>query len=241
MDTGRYGEAEPLFRRALVIVEQADPRKLREEERPQYRDRALTTLGACLVELGEYDEAAALLEQSRTSKLTNLKTENHPSYALTLHWIAKLKFLIGDADGAEPLLRRAIEIRQTVWPLGHPQTASSQALLGELLLEQDRADDAEPILAGALEIDRTMLPVNHWHTAHAASLLGRCQMALGKAPEAEALLVEGAETLRLARGDADAYARGAITRLADFYRQTDRPELAKPLDEALRRSAPVND
>lgn len=239
MDTGRYLEAEPLFRRALVIVEQADPRKLREEERPQYRDRAQTTLGACLVELGEHQEAAELLERSLDSKRQTLG-EAHPSYALTLHWMAKLEFQTGDVAQAEPLARKALEIRQAVWPLGHPHIASSQALLGEILLRQNRAAEAEPILTAALEIDRTMLPVNHWHTAHVASLLGRCLMRQGDTEEAEELLVEGMESLRLARGDSDGYAQGAIERLAELYRATARPELATPLENILQRSTPAN-
>jgi hypothetical protein len=106
-------------------------------------------------------------------------------------------------------------------------------LLAEILLAQDDAEGAEPLLDEAMDICRTMQPLGHWYTGHVASLQGAALAALGRTQEAEPLLAEGVDTLRVARGDRDRHTQAAIARLARFYRDTRRLDLAEPLERLL--------
>jgi hypothetical protein len=55
----------------------------------------------------------------------------------------------GQATAAEPLARRAVEIRRRVLPKGNWQTASAESLLGAVLTALGRYNEAEPLFIGA--------------------------------------------------------------------------------------------
>jgi len=228
MELGRYEDAELLARRAWTIVANAPPESLSGRERPQYYARAQTTLAAALVELGEYDEAEALLLDSLDRKREQLG-DAHPDVAGSLYWLAKLRFRTGDLQSAEPLAREAIKIRKEK----SPYLASSLALLGEILLAQGKPAEAEQKLLSAMDIFRTISPLGYWQTGHAASVLGSCLAALDRNSEAEPLLVEGATTLVESRGSTDPYAMTAMQRVAEYYEADGRPNLAGPYRKSL--------
>ncbi len=240
METGKYAEAEPLFRLALARVVNAPSEQLRGEDRPQYIGRAQTSLGACLVEVGELDEAEALLLASLEGKREMLG-DSHVSVSSTLHWLAKLRLRQDRLADAELLAREAVDIRRAAWPMGHPFLAGSLGLLGEILLIDERAEQAAALLAEALEMHDARQPPGYWLGGHVASLLGAAMAELNESIEAEALLMEGVETLRLARGDADPYTQLAVARLTAFYRSAGRSDSAEAYEQIIAPSGAGRD
>ena len=141
----------------------------------------------------------------------------------------------GDLDGAEPLLRKALE--ECYEKLGdrHPSTLTSIGNLGSLLNEQGDLDGAEPLLREALEGLRETLGDRHLHTlisiGNYADLLremgdlGAARRAMGNAPEvaretlgadhANTLAVEAhAARIAIALGEADMTAlRDVVARM----------------------------
>src|SRR6202012_1126388 len=67
----------------------------------------------------------------------------------------------GDPEGAEPLLREALEIRKDVLGERHPDYATNLSSLAGLLWARGDLDGAEPLLRRALEIRWDVLGATH--------------------------------------------------------------------------------
>src|SRR5205823_1704110 len=65
---------------------------------------------------------------------------------------------LGRYDGAEPNLRRALELRSRVLPEGHVDIARSLSSVAVLLKEQGKLDEAEPLFREALRIRTSAMP-----------------------------------------------------------------------------------
>jgi tetratricopeptide (TPR) repeat protein len=74
----------------------------------------------------------------------------HPLTATTLLGLGELLLDRGAADRAEPLLREALAMRQTVLPPEHPHVAEAQHFLGTALLADRRYVEAERYLLASL-------------------------------------------------------------------------------------------
>jgi len=174
METGKYAEAEDIYRRTLTeMATFQDGDGLHGRERPQYVARAQTSLAACLVELGKFSEAEPLLRESLRTKRELLSPE-HPSVAISLHWLAKSALDQGQSSAAETLAREALAIRISKLGERHPYTAISLGMLGSALLSQGRLDDAQMMLSDALDIQREKLPAGHWRTAYTGARMAEC-------------------------------------------------------------------
>jgi hypothetical protein len=66
--------------------------------------------------------------------------------------LARVLLAQGQPAAAEPLVRRAFEIRRRVLGEGNWQTASAESLLGAVLTALRRYDEAEPLLLRAGQI-----------------------------------------------------------------------------------------
>ena len=100
------------------------------------------------------------------------------------HWYLseRVEYLEG-----EPLIRRAIEIRETILGPDHPDTAKSLNDLGVLNERQGRYREAEPLFTRALEIRERVLGQDHSDTATSLSNLGGLYDTQGRYNEAESL------------------------------------------------------
>ena len=99
-DGGRYDEAEPLLRRAIVLFSRrgtADPAALA---------AACHELAALLDARGEADEAVALYEQALALE-RELHGSAHPALVATLHNLALLKEAAGRLEEANALWAQA--------------------------------------------------------------------------------------------------------------------------------------
>jgi tetratricopeptide (TPR) repeat protein len=71
----------------------------------------------------------------------------------------------GQYEEAEPLYRRALEIRESELGANHPDTAESLSNLAELYRVQGRYEEAEPLMLRVLDIWESELGANHPNTA----------------------------------------------------------------------------
>jgi len=130
--------------------------------------------------------------------------DQHPD---TLDSICKLSQLLsaslgsllqdhGDFDGAEPLLRKALEDRRETLGDRHRDTLTSIHNLGTLLQNKGDLDKAEPLLRKALEGYRETLGDRHRDTLTLINSLGTLLQDKGDLDGAEPLLREALEAER---------------------------------------------
>lgn len=138
---------------------------------------------------------------------------------------------LGLYQAAEPLARRALELRRRVLPGDHPDVATSLNMFGWITHELGRSGDAEPLLREAVEIRRRAGAPRVQDLSRSLNDLGVALNALRRYPEAETVLDE-ALTIRRAELGPEHRAVGitANNLAASYYFQ-------KKLDDALRVQA----
>jgi tetratricopeptide (TPR) repeat protein len=115
--------------------------------------------------------------------------DENPQTASALINLGEARSFQGDAAGAEPLLRQALQIRKKTLPSGHPNVIAAQVRLGEVLTAEDKPTEAEPILREALGATKSApFPLLPWQIAEVQSALGTCLIALHRTSEGEPLL-----------------------------------------------------
>src|SRR5207249_2981679 len=93
----------------------------------------------------------------------------------SLHNLAALLSRMHDHAKAEPLLKRALNIRQQALGPNHPQTAASLSSLGALFEQTGDWAQAESLYQGALKIAEETLGPEHPDTAiHLKNLASLC-------------------------------------------------------------------
>jgi TolA-binding protein len=130
---------------------------------------------------------------------------------------------------AEVELNKSLEIYEKTLPPDHQYIASSEHLLGELLLSTNRLKDAETVLFAAMN-RWARSSASPWRSARSASALGEVLYRLGRTRDAERYLLDSYRVLAAESGadrDSRSKARERITR---FY--TDQGQQAK-LEELL--------
>ncbi len=88
------------------------------------------------------------------------------------HTIGEAYTKIGEADAAEPMLRRALELRTRMLGDGHPDALSSLAGLGAVYFRQGRLADSEAALRSAVDGLRAALGERHRSTLGVLNTLG---------------------------------------------------------------------
>lgn len=89
---------------------------------------------------------------------------------------------------AEPLLRRALQMDETIFGSDHPRVATTLNNLATLLKDTNRLTEAEPLLRRALLIDETCLGLDHPNVAVDLNNLATLLQATDRMMEAESLL-----------------------------------------------------
>lgn len=192
--TGRYDQAEPLFREALQIT-----RDTLGARHPTTANR-LNNLAALLNATGRYDEAEPLYREALEITRDALGP-NHPTTATNLNNLAELLRATGRYDEAEPLYRETLQITRDALGPNHPTTAASLNNLAELLRMTGRYDQAEPLHREALQITRDTLDPSHPDTAIRLNNLALLLRATDRADEATPLYLESLAIVRAAFGD----------------------------------------
>jgi len=175
-----YAEAEPLYRRALLIKEEQLGR-----EHPDVAT-SLNNLALLLDAQGKFGEAEPLYRRALLIKEEQLGGE-HPSVATSLNNLALLLDAQGKFGEAEPLYRRALLIREEQLGREHPDVATSLNNLALLLDAQGKFGEAEPLYRRALLIREEQLGREHPDVATSLNNLALLLDAQGKFGEAEPL------------------------------------------------------
>uniref|UniRef100_A0A0G4F4S4 Uncharacterized protein n=1 Tax=Chromera velia CCMP2878 TaxID=1169474 RepID=A0A0G4F4S4_9ALVE len=140
----------------------------------------------------------------------------------------------GDLQGAEKLLREALEVRRQTLGDRHPHTLISINHLGMLLNDQGDLQGAEKLLREALEVRRQTLGDRHPHTLISINHLGMLLNDQGDLQGAEKLLREALEVRRQTLGDRHPHTLISINHLGMLLNdQGDLQGAEKLLREAL--------
>jgi len=159
---GRSQEAEKTLKRAIALCEE----KMAHTEVWAYQStlvRSLSLLGNLYNDLGRYSEAQPLLERAvtltRTSSMpervywddTGKRSDDYLQVT-SLEDLANVYFWQDKYSQAEPLARKALELREASLPADHPAVARSLGGLGRILTQLGRPGEAVPLLERAFKL-----------------------------------------------------------------------------------------
>jgi len=174
---GRYGEAEPLFKRSLAIYEKAlGP------EHPEVAT-SLNNRAELYRAQGRYGEAEPLYKRSIAIREKALGPE-HPDVALSLNNLAALYGAQGHYREAEPLYKRSLAIYEKALGPEHPNVARSLNNLAALYGAQGRHGETEPLYKRSLAIWEKALGPEHPEVALSLNNLAGLYQDQGRYGEA---------------------------------------------------------
>ncbi|WP_285713646.1 tetratricopeptide repeat protein [Erythrobacter oryzae] len=218
----RFGEAEPLYRRALAIEEASlGP------DHPNVATRLnnLAELLRTTNRLGEaeplYRRALAIHEASRGP--------DHPNLAIRLNNLAGLLQETNRLAEAEPLVRRALAIDEASYGPDHPEVARDLNNLASLLQATNRLGEAEPLYRRALAIAEASLGPDHPEVAIRLNNLAGLFQDTSRLDEAEPLYRRALTINEASYGPDHPRVATCLNNLAELLRATDRQGEAEPL------------
>jgi tetratricopeptide (TPR) repeat protein len=223
---GRYGEAEPLFKRVLEICE-----KFLGAEHP-YTASALNNLVEVYSAQGRYGEAEPLYEKVLEISEKALG-EEHPNTNAALNNLAVLYFGQGRYSEAEPLFKRTLGFDEEVFGPEHANTATALNHLADVYHGQGRYGEAEPLYKRALEIRKGVLGAEHPDTGTTLQNIAALYHAQGRYEEAEPLYEKALEIIDKILGAEHPYTAANLNNIASLYRDQERYGEAEPLYEKV--------
>ncbi|UBF25366.1 tetratricopeptide repeat protein [Kovacikia minuta CCNUW1] len=183
---GRYGDAEPLFLRALEIDEQQLG-----VNHPTVAIH-LNNLANLYKSQGRYGDAEPLFLRALEISEQQLGP-NHSDVAIDLNNLANLYQSQGRYGKAETLFLRALEIDEQHLGANHPAVAIDLNNLANLYQSQGRYGEAEPLFLRSVEIDEQQLGANHPTIATCLNNLAYLYRSQGRYAEAEPLFLRALE------------------------------------------------
>ena len=220
----RYDEAEPLYKRSLVIKEKALG--------PDHPSVAITVnnLAGLYRTQGRYEEAEPLFQRSLAISEKALGPD-HPGGAATLNNLAELYRTQGRYEEAEPLYQRSLAISEkALGPDDHrvANTLNNLALLNKTL---GRYDEAEPLYKRSLAVLEKAVGPNHPNVAFTLDNLANLYLTQRRYEEAEPLYKRSLAISEKARGPDHPDVAITLNNLANLYNKQHRYDEAEPLYE----------
>jgi CHAT domain-containing protein/Tfp pilus assembly protein PilF len=166
--------------------------------------------------------------------------DSDPALATALNDLAVLYFGQGDYVAAEPLLRRAVSIREATLGEDSPATAQSTNNLAQVLQQRGNYVEAETLLERALRNYEKIRGPDHTDVATALNNLAGLYRAMGNYRRAEPLYQRAIAILEKAVGPEHANVGVAVNNLGLMYQQEGDLKKARPLFErslAIREKA----
>jgi len=179
----KFDEAEPLFRMALQICEEAKNHQSRHSKHAV----VLNNLGLLLKETIRLDEAEVLLRDS-ISLMEQSLGDTHPRLALPLHNLAAVLNAKKNCVEAELAVRRAIAIKERHHDPNSYQLATSLAILAEIQKESNRPKEAASTFSRCLLINAKCFGENSIQAATEMSNLATVLYQMDNAAKAEILV-----------------------------------------------------
>ena len=191
---GRYGEAEPLYRKALEICE----RELGEDH--PSTATSYNNVAYNLNAQGQYEKAEPLHRKALEIHKRELG-EDHPNTATSYNNVASNLNAQGRYEKAKPLFLKALEIRKRELGEDHPDTATSYNNVASNLNTQGRYGEAEPLFLKALEICKREFGEDHPNTATSYNNVAYNLNAQGRYEKAKPLLQKSLEISKRVLGE----------------------------------------
>jgi tetratricopeptide (TPR) repeat protein len=147
----------------------------------------------------KYD-AAIPLAQRFCDTVERIRGPADPEYAVGLNNLAVMHQFTGDFVTAEPLFKRALEIRRVAYGAEHPVYAESLASLGRMYQAKGELTAAEPFFTQALQIRRKALGQEHPDYLQNLNDLSQLHCAEGKYAQALPFAAEYYDAVKPMRG-----------------------------------------
>jgi tetratricopeptide (TPR) repeat protein len=219
---GRYGEAEPLYVRALETRE-----RVLGKDHPKTLT-GLDNLARLYREQGRYGEAEPLYVRALEAR-ERVLGKDHPQTLTSANSLARLYREQGRYGEAEPLFVRALEARERVLGKDHPEILISVNNLALLYHNEGRHEEAEPLYVHALKTRERVLGKDHPDTLTSVNNLAGLYYSQGRFGEAEPLFVRALEARERMSGKDHPETLISVNNLAELYRAQGRYEEAEPL------------
>jgi CHAT domain-containing protein/Tfp pilus assembly protein PilF len=221
-DQGLYGQAEPLYQRALDIYEGALGRH------HPVGTALLNNLASLYLHQGLYGQAEPLFQRALAIKEAALG-KHHPDVAIALNNLANLYKDQGLYGQAEPLYQRALDIHEAALGKHHPDIAISLDNLASLYHDQGLYGQAEPLFQRALAIKEAALGRHHPDVASSLNNLASLYKDQGLYGQAEPLYQRALDIHEAALGKHHPDIAISLDNLASLYHDQGLYGQAEPL------------
>jgi CHAT domain-containing protein/Tfp pilus assembly protein PilF len=225
-DVGRDVEAEPLYKRALAIMEKTvglDSVDIAPE---------LNNLAALYQRQLRYVEAEPLFKRALAIREKSLPA-GHPDIGQSLNNLATLYERQDRHGESEPLFKKALAIYEKVAGAESPPVATLLNNLGQVYKIWGRAADAEPLIKRSLAIREKVLGRDHPDVARSLNNLGDLYQRQSRFGEAEPLLKRALAIREQAVGSDHPDTAASVNNLASLYQAEGRAADALPLIERM--------
>jgi serine/threonine protein kinase len=145
------------------------------------------------------------------------------------HTMGNVYTALGNYQGAEQQLRRAVEVRRQKLGAENAETLRSTLSLASAVGNDGRLVEFETLLLQLHEVQRRVFGEEHPETLKLLSGLAAAYRDQGLIPKAESLYVQALEGLRRTLGNEDPSTLGCMVNLGRLYLRQNRPDKARPL------------
>ncbi|QOG16600.1 MULTISPECIES: CHAT domain-containing tetratricopeptide repeat protein [Bradyrhizobium] len=221
---GRDDLAEPLYKRAIALMEKALGL-----ETPLV-SAELTNLAALYQRQGRFAEAEPLFKRALTVSEKGLSRE-HPDVGRALNNLATLYVKQERHAEAEPLFQRALAIYQKVGGPEHPAVATVLNNIGQVDRDLNRDAEAEAPIKRSLAIREKVLGPDHPDVARSLNNLAGLYQHERRYAEAEPLYRRALAIRERALGPDNPDVATSTSNLAAFLQASGRTADALPLAE----------
>ena len=225
-EAGRDAEAEPMFRRAIAIMEKAvglDSVKIAPE---------LNNLAALYQRQKRYDEAEPLFKRALALSERQLPS-NHPDIGRALNDLAANYERQDRHSDSEPLFRQSLALYEKVAGPESPAVATLLSNLGQVVKAEGRYNDAEPMIKRSLAIHEKVQGANHPDVARSLNNLADLYQRQNRFADAEPLFKRALAIREAAVGPDHPDTAASVNNLASLYQAESRTADAVPLIERM--------
>lgn len=216
-EMGLFGRSKPLLDSAL-----AKQRTLLETQHPEL-GATLHDLGYTYYQLGEFDSAQVLMEQSLQIFREN---GNHEKVVQNLRQLGDVWEEKGDQEKQLNYHQESVEYAEQTIGKNNIQYAESASKLSFALANQGKYEAAEPLVREALRIAKAQVGDDHWLTSRIKIDLAWWLLDLSRNDEAVQLFNEAVETFKKIYGPEHPETAIAMSNLASTYTSLNRHEEA---------------
>jgi tetratricopeptide (TPR) repeat protein len=184
-EQGKLSDDEPLHRQALAVFEKT----LSPDDPDVIACRA--NLAAALDNLGRYDEAAPLYEQSLEA--VESKPQRRETYATLLDNYGGMLARQGKLDESLARRQKALKIFEEALGPNHPEVAICCFNIGRTYLQQGKPKEAEPVLRRSLAIGEKTFGRDHRALVSVLEVLSMTMNGLAQPEEAQKFALRAKE------------------------------------------------